>query len=569
MRRRGPSLVIVLVTMLLASLVSTTALAPPAQADSADSGDPIGDLLGGGNNDENDTKDDKDKDSDGSDNSEDGENLLEVDESDRPDEPSDSENSAETPKKSNSEQPENSDGTQRDRHAVTLVTSVVQDVLRDLLPTTDPKTKLPVLVHGNSTSSAGSAVRKTGLDVLDAFDPIGVVSTKATPRQVKRLSHASGVTYLETDQPLEYTQFTSHQATRGEHARRTMAGADGHRLDGHGVSVAVIDTGVDGTHPFLTDRDGSSAVVRNLKASCLAGVLTGPDCFVDTPTNDSDTISAGGHGTHVAGIVAGRDTKIGDRSLHGAAPGANIVALSVGLGVTILEADNALAWVLENHEHPCGPGVSQSVCPPIKVVNNSYGPSGGGEFDPRSATVKLQRKLAAEGVAVVWAAGNDGGTGSDSRVNPPGQDPTGGIVSAAAYNDLGTGSREGGIAGFSSRGRQGQPSTYPDISAPGQNITSSCRQHLPICASGSGSMQGGDFNNLSGTSMSAPHISGIAAQLFQAAPWASPGQVEDAMKATAYKYSSGAPYEPAGPYTTSYDKGTGLVDVPAAVNYLR
>jgi hypothetical protein len=68
----------------------------------------------------------------------------------------------------------------------------------------------------------------------------------------------------------------------------------------------------------------------------------------------------------------------------------------------------------------------------IKVINNSYGPTGGGTFDPNSATVHLQRVLAAEGVVTVWANGNDGGDGSANLSNPPGQDPTPGIISVAS-----------------------------------------------------------------------------------------------------------------------------------------
>lgn len=85
----------------------------------------------------------------------------------------------------------------------------------------------------------------------------------------------------------------------------------------------------------------------------------------------------------------------------------------------ILGADSALNWVLENHAAPCGAGVPAATCPPIKVTNNSYGPTGGGEFDPESATVKLQRALAADGVVTVWAAGDDGGDGSESLTNRP------------------------------------------------------------------------------------------------------------------------------------------------------
>jgi serine protease AprX len=209
------------------------------------------------------------------------------------------------------------------------------------------------------------------------------------------------------------------------------------------------------------------------------------------------------------------------------------------------------------------------------VTNNSYGPIGGGEFDPQSATVKLQRALAAEGVLTVWSAGNDGGDGSESLTNPPGQDPTGGILSVASYNDLETGTRDGELSSFSSRGKAGDQSTYPDISAPGDTITSSCRLYLPICSSGLDPQDGpgpadiGTFNTISGTSMASPHIAGIVAQLFQAKPTATPAEIENAINDTAYKYAFGAPYEAAqGGGTTSVDKGHGLVDVVAAVNQL-
>jgi serine protease AprX len=64
--------------------------------------------------------------------------------------------------------------------------------------------------------------------------------------------------------------------------------------------------------------------------------------------------------------------------------------------------------------------------------------------------------------------------------------------------------------------------------------------------------------------MATPHIVGIVTQLFQVAPAATPAQVEDALKATAYKFTDGAGYQTVGSYTTSVDKGTGLVDAYAA-----
>ena len=222
------------------------------------------------------------------------------------------------------------------------------------------------------------------------------------------------------------------------------------------------------------------------------------------------------------------------------------MSISTGAVLLIVGADSALNWVLENHEAPCGAGVPAADCPPIKVTNNSYGPIGGGEFDPNSATVKLQRALAAEGVVTVWAAGNDGGDGSASVTNPPGQDPTGGILSVASYYDQDTGTRDGVVSEYSSRGAPADPSTWPDLSAPGENITSSCRPYLPICSTGldpqngPGPLDVGTFNTISGTSMAAPHIAGIVAQLFQADPTATPAEIEAALKGTAYRFTDGA-----------------------------
>jgi serine protease AprX len=450
----------------------------------------------------------------------------------------------------------------------------LQDFLADQLSGLGPGERTTVLVHGTDLAAAKRAVTLAGLGRTMTFDRIGVVVARGTRAQVAAVRAMPGVTYVEGNAPVELTQTTSNTATRGDEAYRTLTGADGTALSGAGVSVAVIDSGVDPTHPYLTEKDGSSAVVSNQKVLC--DPLEAACQVLDLPTSvDTDTLSVGGHGTHVAGIVAGRPTTLSDGGeLHGAAPGAKLVSLSTGAALVILGADAALNWVLENHEAPCGEDVPAAECPPIKVTNNSYGPSGGGEFDPQSATVKLQRALAAEGVVTVWANGNDGGDGTQSFSNPPGQDPTGGILSVASYNDLESGTRDGEVSEFSSRGLAGDQSTYPDVSAPGDTITSSCRLYLLICSTGldprdgPGATDVGTFNTISGTSMAAPHVAGIVAQLFQAAPDATPAGVEDAIRSTAYKFSFGAPYESGPSGTTSFDKGHGLVDAVAAARAL-
>jgi subtilisin family serine protease len=455
----------------------------------------------------------------------------------------------------------------------------VQDFLAGRLGTLADAVPTTVLVHGTDITAARAAVDATGMRPVTEFERIGVVVASGTAGQVAAARAQPGVTYLEGNTPIAFTQETSNTATRGAEAVATLTGADGQALDGSGVSVAVIDSGVDPTHPYFRNEDGSSAVVANLKSLCLDESNTSTDCVVEAPPfldTDIDTVSGGGHGTHVSGIVAGRPTTLTDGStLSGAAPGASLISISTGAVLLIVGADSALNWVLENHEAPCGAGVPAQACPPIKVTNNSYGPVGGGEFDPNSATVKLQRALAAEGVVTVWAAGNDGGDGSESLTNPPGQDPTGGILSVASYDDQDTGTRDGVVSEYSSRGARTDPSTWPDLSAPGENITSACRLYLPICATGldprngPGLLDVGTFNTINGTSMAAPHITGIVAQLFQADPAATPAEIEAALKGTAHRYTDGAAYTTVGGYPTSYDKGAGLVDVVAAVKAVR
>lgn len=453
---------------------------------------------------------------------------------------------------------------------VPLSPSLVQE-LQDLSPA-GAGSRIPVMVHGATLADAERAVDVTGMQRITTFHKIGVVVARASMDQVQAARTEPGVTYLEGNQPISFTSATANVATRSLEARQTLVGANGAPLDGSGVSIAVIDTGIDPTHPAFS----GGKVVRSLKSLCLDEASTETNCVTAVPNVvDTDTVSLGGHGTHVSSIAAGNSVTLTDGTpVSGAAPGAKIVALSTGAAVLILGPDAALNWVLENHDAPCGVGVSAAQCPPIKVVNNSYGPSGGGEFDPNSATAKLQRQLAQEGVVTVWAAGNEGGDGSASLTNPPGQDPTGGVISVASYNDEGTGSRTGPVSAYSSRGAESDPSTWPDISAPGENIVGACRPYLPVCStglqpqSGPGLLDVGTYNSISGSSMAAPHIAGIVAQLFQADPTATPAEIERALKSTAVAYPDGAPYQSVGGYSTSFDKGTGLADVVAAVRAL-
>ena len=509
--------------------------------------------------------------------------------------------------------------------------------LDDVLAAAAPDRPVGVIVHGTSFGAVEDAVAASGLSLALEFPLISAGATVGTPDQIRALADRDGVTYLEADAPLELLGDTSHHATRGielidgytvtvedpsdttdtgttdpngkgrENGKPKgkavgLGGAGSEeptttdvpvQADGEGVSIAIIDSGVDGTHPMFAELDesgastGASRVVVNKKFVPLCPVTLNSEaipgsealpCFgpasdgffdpensasVDVPGNDSDTISAGGHGTHVAAIAAGGPMTLEDgRTITGAAPKAKVVSLSSGAALSVAAALQAQYWVLENHTDPCGDGS----CPAIRVVNNSYGPQGGGEFDPESATVKIQGLLADQGVVMVWAAGNDGGGGTDNRSNPPGQDPKPGVLMVANYDDDDSGTRDGSLASSSSRGDATRQRTWPDLSAPGTDITSACRPTLAICSSGEG-----DAGTISGTSMAAPHVAGIVAQLFELVPQATPAKVEDTLEDTAHQFSFGGAYYPDfrnADHTTSFDKGHGLVDAVAAANDL-
>jgi serine protease AprX len=348
-------------------------------------------------------------------------------------------------------------------------------------------------------------------------------------------------------------------------ARQQLLGADGQPLDGRGTSIAIIDTGVDPTHPALRLPGGATKIVRDLATgNCVGQPETSPTCLTDEPVTTNTDAPLGGHGTFVSGVAVGDDYVLPDGTpVGGNAPGARIVMISAT--TLLLSVANAFSWILSNHDAPCGAGVPASTCPPIRVVSASWGTN-----DP--VIVNLEQQLVQAGVVVVWANGNDGGDGSTNKSNPgPSTDPTPGVLTVASYDDLGTGTRDGAVSPTSSRGAASQPQTWPDISAPGVNIVSSCRPGMLICTvigtnprNGPGPGDTDTYYEASGTSWSAPAVAGIVAMLFQADPAATPAQIDDALKATAHKYANGTPYVAVGPYTYSFDKGTGLADAYAA-----
>jgi serine protease AprX len=279
---------------------------------------------------------------------------------------------------------------------------------------------------------------------------------------------------------------------------------------GKGVGVAVIDTGIDGSRPDFKNATGGSRVIGSAVVNPLA-------------TSATDTY---GHGTHVAGIIAGDGTKRDSGSMNGKyigiAPGANLVSVKIADDngeATVLDAIYGLQFAVD-HESDYN----------IRVVNLSLESTVAESYttDPLDAAVEAAWF---NGIVVVAAAGNRG-SDPDAVSHAPGNDPY--AITVGATDDQGTVSRsDDTLAPWSSRGVTQDGFTKPDVTAPGSHMVSTVppgstyTQQCPAC------MVGDDYMRLGGTSMAAPVVSGIAALMLQTHPSWTPDQVKKAVMRSA------------------------------------
>ncbi|MFC8903274.1 S8 family serine peptidase, partial [Micromonospora sp. NPDC057140] len=274
-------------------------------------------------------------------------------------------------------------------------------------------------------------------------------------------------------------------------------------LTGKGVTVAVLDTGVDPEHPDLAGRLAES---RN---------------FSEAP-EPGDTI---GHGTHVASTIAGSGAASGGK-YRGVAPDATLVSGKVcednGCSDSAILA--GMQWAAVDKR--------------ATVVNMSLSGWDTPEVDPLEEAV--QTLTAQTGTLFVLAAGN---AGMDASVGSP--------ASADAALAVGAVDRDDELAGFSSRGpRTGDDALKPDITAPGVDI---------VAARAAGTELGGPVGDryvtASGTSMATPHVAGSVALLAQRHPDWKAGALKATLMAAAKPH----------PEQTAYQQGAGRVDVARAI----
>lgn len=278
-------------------------------------------------------------------------------------------------------------------------------------------------------------------------------------------------------------------------------------LDGSGVTVAVVDTGVDWLHPALVER------YRGYKAEGVVNHLG--NWFCTTDAGALYPVDGNGHGTHVTGTAVGGQDSEG-RSI-GVAPGARWIAVK-----TLDDAGYGYdSWIHAAFQWILAPAGDPDLAP--DVFNGSWGNADGSEEVFRQDVQALR----VAGIIPVFAAGNEGS--AVATVASPASYPE--SIAVGATDDLDV------VASFSSRGPSPWGEIKPEVAAPGTSIRSS----LP----------GGIYGTYRGTSMAAPHVAGTAALLLQADSTLSVDGLEAILESTAL---------PLGNTIPNNDTGWGRID---------
>jgi len=289
-------------------------------------------------------------------------------------------------------------------------------------------------------------------------------------------------------------------------------------VTGTGVGVAVVDTGVDGSLPDFASKDHSSSRV-------VASAVANADA---TTATDSY-----GHGTDVAGIIAGNgDNRGSGDPLHGqyigVAPNANLISIKVSDETgkaTVLDVIYGLQFAVA-HQSQFN----------IRVINLSLDSTTPQSYktDPLDAAAESAWM---HGIVVVAAAGNRG-TASDAVQYSPANDPY--VITVGGVDENGSANASGDtIASWSSQGTTQDGLQKPDVYAPGAHIVSVLAPNSNFASGCATCVVGnGQYIQTSGTSMAAPMISGLAADLLQIHPNWTPDQVKGDLTSSAVTENS-------------------------------
>jgi serine protease AprX len=291
-------------------------------------------------------------------------------------------------------------------------------------------------------------------------------------------------------------------------------------ITGKGVGVALIDTGV--------------TRVEGLTGS---NVVNGPDLSFESQDSRLRHVDKFGHGTHLAGIIAGQNS-IKKDGFSGIAPGVKLTSIKVGVtngAVDVSQTIAAIDWVVEHrNDDPKNP---------IRVVNLAYGTDGTQDYKVDPLTFAVENAWR-KGIVVVVAAGNGG---VDSKLANPAYDPY--VLTVGATDTRNTADvRDDSIASFSSRGTKART---VDVVAPGRSIASLRAPSSLLDQDHENARSGTRFFRGSGTSQASAVVSGAVALMLQARPKLTPDAVKDLIKRSARAVRP----------VTALDSGVGALNV--------
>ena len=372
-----------------------------------------------------------------------------------------------------------------------------------------------------ATSDAEALARHLGGNITHELPIIGGFSVRLPGDRVADLAASPSVANVWGDGAVRMQGDTSLTNTQAANTvwksviRLTQAQGT---YNGAGVTVALLDTGV------------------NQNADLGNRVLARVDF-----THHQDGLDHFGHGTHMAGIIAGDGTLSGGK-WSGVAPGADLVSVKVAgadgsTDVSVVIA--GLQWIV-SHKDQYG----------IRVLNLSFGTDSTQSYlvDPLDFAVE---QAWFSGITVVVAAGNRGPSGG--TINKPGDDPFVITVGAADLNNTND-KTDDGVASFSSRGPTQDGIAKPGILAPGVTIVSDRDPGSTIDQAYSSARVGDSYFKGTGTSQAAAIISGVVALVLQANPNLTPDMVKGVLRQAAFKYIASQP-----------GSGYGLVDANGSV----
>src|ERR1043166_8564719 len=306
----------------------------------------------------------------------------------------------------------------------------------------------------SSGSLLGSLLNTVGGLLVNVLSALNIRIVDVTANDVQVLATDPSVSYISLDAPVRSTgHLTTTTGTQQIRVQKTLLGTN--NLDGSGVTIAVLDSGIDKNHKSFA--------------------TTGKIKFSKDFTGENRTDDPWGHGTHVAAIAAG-DGAPTNGAYEGIAPGASLVNLRVlnsnGVG-RVSGVLAALDWLMTNK------GTYN-----VKVVNMSLGTPAINSYED-DPVCNAVRKLVDAGVVVVAAAGNLGKDANGNKVygaiHCPGNEPS--VITVGASNSFGTdGRNDDTVTTYSSRGptRSFSVDSYglvhydniikPDLVAPGNKI---------------------------------------------------------------------------------------------------